>query len=441
MLRYLKIRQLFVAVALLLLCGLSSGVLAASNVLQSWTTGNGVKVNFFPSDSLPMVDLRMVYAAGSARDGDKPGVADMTSAVIGNGADGLDANSLSDKLESMGAQFEIGSLRDMAWVSLRSLTLPELLDGSLDIMAKVIGKPDFPESEIELMRAQLLTMLKNRQQKPGEIAEKAFFEAVYGDHPYARTAEEADINAIKRDDIVDFYQRYYVTGNAQLSIVGQLDRAQAEALAEKLVRFMPTGDKAPALPPVEPLAEARTIRIDYPSEQSHILIGQPGVSRNDADYFALYIANHGFGGSGFSSILMDEVREKRGLAYSVYSYFSPMEKKGPFMIGLQTRNDQVDEAISIVTQNLDEYIKDGPTEKAFESSIKNITGGYALKTDSNAKLVQYASLIGFYDLPLDYLQAFNDRIERETRDSVHQAFRETIRPDKLVTVIVGGAPE
>lgn len=432
-------RHLCVLISVLLLSVLSSSAIAATNVLQHWTTSNGVNVYFFPSASLPIVDLRMVYAAGSARDGDKSGVSDFASSVIGNGADGQDANALSEKLESVGAQFETGSLRDMAWVSLRSLTLPEMLDDSVEVMANVLGKPDFPQSEVALMRTQLLTSLKNQQQNPGDIAEKAFFAAVYGDHPYAHTADEEDIKAIERADILDFYKRYYVAENAQLSIVGQLDRGQAEALAEKVVRFMPNGVKAPALPPVKPLEDAKTIRIDYPSEQSHILIGQPGVSRSDDDYFALYIANHGFGGSGFASILMDEVREMRGLAYSVYSYFSPMEKKGPFMIGLQTRNDQVDEAIGIVMQNLEQYIKDGPTEKSFESSIKNITGGSPLNTDSNAKLAQYAALIGFYELPLDYLESFNDRIEAETRVGVHNAFRETIRPDKLITVIVGGA--
>ncbi len=433
-----EIRKIVLLILLLAAPVFQGTLVAAENRLQSWTTGNGVKVFFFPSESLPMVDLRMVFAAGSARDGDKTAVADMTSALIGNGANGLDANTLAERLENVGAQFSTGSLRDMAWVTLRSLTMPQMLDDAVAVMADVLGKPDFPQAELELMQSQLITSLKNEQQKPGDIAEKALFKAIYRDHPYASAAEEKDIESITREDVIAFYKQYYVAENAQLSIVGQLSREEAEKLAEKLVKAMPRGAKAAELPEVKSLDQAQTIRINFPSAQSHILIGQPGVARGAKEHFALYIANHGFGGSGFSSILMDEVREKRGLAYSVYSYFSPMDAKGPFLIGLQTRNDQVEQAVDIVMQNLRNFIEEGPSEAAFESSIKNITGGSALKTDTNAKLAQYASLIGFYDLPLDYLERFNERIETETRDSVHQAFRDAIDPQKLITVIVGG---
>ncbi len=407
---------------------------------QHWTTSNGVGVYFYPSNALPMVDLRMVYAAGSARDPEKSGVAEMTSALIGSGSAGQDANMIADRLESVGSQFNAGALRDMAWISLRSLTLPEMLDESVDVMANILGKPDFPKQELELIRSQMLTGLKNEAQDPGEIAQKSFFKAVYGDHPYGRTPEADDIGAITQDDVNAFFKQMYVTGNAQLSIVGDLDRKAAESLAERLVRFMPRGDKAPKLPPVADLTEAKTIVVEHPSAQSHILIGQPGVARGADNHFALYIANHGFGGSGFASTLMGEVREKRGLAYSVYSYFSPMEEKGPFLIGLQTRNDQVEEALDVVRENLQEFIESGPDDDAFQASIQNITGGSALKTDTNAKIAQYASLVGFYDLPLNYLDVFNGLIGEETRDSVHQAFREAIDSQKLVTVIVGGKP-
>ena len=431
----------YVLLSVMLVALLSSAASAADNIFQSWTTDNGVKVYFYPSDSLPMVDLRMVYAAGSARDGEKVGVADMTSALMGSGADGQDANQLAARFEGVGARFNSGSLRDMAWVTLRSLTLPEMLNQSVEALADVLGKPDFPESEIELIRSHLLTILKNDRQDPGKIAEKAFFKAIYGEHPYSRSAETDDINSLTRDDVKAFFKRYYVTGNAQLSIVGKLTRDEAVLLADRVVRHMPIGSKADALPPVKPLEKSVTMRIKHPSAQSHILIGQTGVARGADDHFALYIANHGFGGSGFASILMDEVREKRGLAYSVYSYFAPMEAKGPFIIGLQTRNDQVEEAVAVVKENLQDYIAKGPSDESFAASIQNITGASPLKTDTNAKLAQYASLIGFYDLPLDYLEKFNGRIRSESRDMVHKAFSGTINIDKLVTVIVGGGKE
>ena len=385
-----------------------------------------------------MIDIRVVFAAGSSRDGEHKGIAAMTSSLITNGANKQDANTLAIKIEGVGAQLSAGSLRDMAWVDLRSLTMPEVLNVSLGVLADILKKPDFPKSELELIRNQMLIALKNQQQSPGQIAQKLFYKAIYGDHPYGQSPEVEDIQAITRDDVVNFYRQYYVAENAVLSIVGKLQRKQAEALAEELTSNIPRGKKAPELPPVKSLTQAKTIRVDFPSKQSHILIGQLGYKRGDKAQYALYIANHSFGGGGFTSLLMDEIREKRGLAYSVYCYFSPMEERGPFIIGLQTKNEQVDEVISIVMESLNQYTQDGPSGNAFAASIQNITGGSAMKTDTNGKLAQYATLLGFYNLPLDYLAVFNDNIKAESRDSVHKAFRDTIQRKELVTVIVGG---
>jgi len=431
-------RKLLLVGFIVCLAGLPATVLAAGKAFQHWTTSNGVGVYFYPSTTLPMLDVRIVYAAGSARDGDQLGVAAMTSGLMGSGAGGMDANALATEFERVGAQFDAGALRDMAWVTLRTLTLDGMLDPAIDALATVLGKPDFPEDELELVRQQLLTGLQNAEQDPADIAEKAFYKAVYSDHPYGRSAEREDIQALSRAQVEGFFRQYYVSGNARLSLVGNLDRAAAEALAERIVQHMPSGDPAPALPAVAPLKEAKTIRIAHPSEQSHILVGQPGVARGAPEHFALYIANHGFGGSGFASTLMTEVRVKRGLVYSVYSYFSPMQRKGPFIIGLQTRNDQVEEALGVVHDNLTAFIKHGPTEEAYDASIRNITGGSALRSDTNAKLAQYASLIGFYDLPLDYLDLFNDRITQVSREQTYEAFKATVDVNKLVTVIVGG---
>jgi zinc protease len=355
-----------------------------------------------------------------------------------SGANTQSAQQLAARLDAVGARYGADSLRDMAWLSLRSLTMPELLDEAVTVMADVFGKPDFPEDELELVRTQMLAVLKNQAQEPVAIAQKAFYKALYGKHPYGQAAEAKDINALTRADIRAFYEQFYVAENATLSIVGKLERGAAELLAQQLVKFLPSGEKARALPVVEPLQKAKTIRISFPSKQSHILIGQPSIARGEADYFALSIANHVLGGGGFASILMEQVREKRGLAYNVYSYLSAMQARGPFMIGLQTKNDQVEEVIELVQRTLDDFLEQGPSKDAFAASVSNITGASPLNTDTNAKLVRYASLIAFYGLPLDYLAVYNDKILAETRHSVHQAFSDRIQSDKLITVIVGG---
>ncbi len=162
------------------------------------------------------------------------------------------------------------------------------------------------------------------------------------------------------------------------------------------------------------------------------------MRRGDPDYFALYVGNHILGGSGLVSRLSEEMREKRGLSYSVYSYFLPMEQAGPYQMALQTRNDQADEALAVMRETLDQYLKEGPTGDELEAAKKNITGGFALRIDSNSKILDYLVVIGFYDLPLDYLKAFNDRIMAVTREQIIDAYRRRVLPDAMSTIIVGG---
>jgi zinc protease len=188
------------------------------------------------------------------------------------------------------------------------------------------------------------------------------------------------------------------------------------------------------------LTEAERVFIEHPSQQMHILMGQPGIRRGDEDYFPLYVGNHVLGGGGMISRLFAEIREKRGLSYSAYSYFSPMKQPGPFVAGLQTRADQAEEAIAVLKDNLRRFIAEGPTAEELEASKKNITGGFPLRIDSNNEILAYLAAIGIYDLPLDYLDTFNDRVEAVTIEQIRDAFARRVSPDTIVTVMVGPAP-
>ncbi len=181
--------------------------------------------------------------------------------------------------------------------------------------------------------------------------------------------------------------------------------------------------------------------IAFPSSQTSVLAGQPGMRRGDPDYFPLYLGNHILGGSGLVSILMDEIREKRGLSYGVSSYFIPMARSGPFLLGLQTRNDQADQARSVMLETLKRFIAEGPTEAQLTSAKKNITGGFPLKIASNANIIQYLAVIGFYGLPLDYLDRFNARIEAVTAEQIRDAFARRVHPERLAIVTVGARGE
>ena len=386
-----------------------------------------------------MVDVRVVFDAGSARDAGSLGLAAITSSLLTDGAGEWDADQIAERLEAVGAEMGAGSARDMAWVTLRSLTDEKPYATAVETLVQVLAAPTFEEDDLERNRKAMQTAVRLGEQKPGTVASKAFYRALFGEHPYATPSggTEASLAAITREQIVDFHARYYVAKNAVVAIVGNLDREQAKILADRITRGLAAGSHAPPLPSVSALVQPNEIRKSFPSSQSHILMGQPGMKRGDPDYFTLYVGNHILGGSGLVSQLSEEVREKRGLSYSVYSYFSPMRGNGPFIMGAQTQNAKADQAIEVMRDTLQRYLDEGPTEEELTAARQNITGGFPLRIASNGKIVEYLTMIGFYQLPLDYLDAFVGKVEAVTREQIHETFLRRLHPDRFVTVVVG----
>ncbi len=327
----------------------------------------------------------------------------------------------------------------MGFVGVRSLTEARYLAPALESLKQVLTQPDFPVDAYQRELNRMKVSVKARQQSPAAIAGEAFNTAVFGDHPYASpTSGTADsLKKITLEAVQAFYQQYYVAKNATVVIVGNVERWQAEEIIKALVSALPAGEKAPALPQVKALSEAKKIVIDYPSAQTHIFVGQPGTKRGDDDYFALYVANHPFGGSGFTSRLVEVIREDRGLAYSVYSYFAPLREAGAFTLGMQTKTDQTQQALTLLDEQLKKYVSEGPGDDELEASVSNITGGFPLKIDSNSKLLGYLAMIGFYGLPIDYLDHFISNIKSVDVKQIKDALTRRVHPDKMVTVIVG----
>ncbi len=408
--------------------------------IQHWQTRNGMAVYFVPLHKLPMIDLRVTFSAGSARDNGVPGLAKLANAMLPQGAAGMDTDKIAQSFENVGAQFGNGSLRDMAWLSLRSLSGHEYLEPALDTFTKILWSPDFPAKDFERLKKQTLIALKAQKAQPGSIASKAFFKALYGDHPYGSPplGTEQSVKAMKLGQLKDFYRRYYVAANGLIALVGDIDRAAAEQLAERVSGGLKAGPKPPPIPPAKPVTKARRIDIPFPSKQAHVLIGNVGIERGNPDYFALYLANHPLGGNGLSSRLSKEIREKRGYVYSIYSYFSPMASAGPYVVGLQTRGSQAEEAIKLTTDEVRNYLRNGPSDEEITASKRNITGSFPLRIASNADIVSYLAVIGFYGLPLDYLDTFNGKIEAIDKKTLLDAFRRHIDPDAFITVVVGG---
>jgi zinc protease len=413
-------------------------VLASPNI-EYWITSAGAEVYYVHAPELPMVDIQIVFDAGSSRDEDALGIAMLTNSLLADGADGDDADKISNNFESLGAIYAADIGYDSASLQLRSLTESELLKSAIVNLKKVLSAPDFPTDALERRQSQMLIGIKAKKQSPAAIAKDAFMKATYQSHPYAKPSEgtETSVKAINRKDIISFYKKHYTAKNSMIAIVGAVSHELAKQISEDISAGFQDGEKASSIRAVENLEEPQSIFIEYPSVQTHILVGQPGMKRGDSDYFSLYVGNHILGGGGMVSRLFEEVREKRGLSYSAYSYFSPMLFKGPFTAGLQTKTDQADEATSVLLENIKNYIEQGPTEEELIAAKKNIIGGYPLRIDSNSKILNYVVVIGYYKLPLDYLETFNNNVEAVTIESIKDAFKRRLSPDKLVMVKVG----
>jgi zinc protease len=416
-------------------CGLAE----AGPKIESWQTERGSKVLFVNAPDLPMVDVRVVFDAGSARDLKLPGLSRFTNALLTEGAGDWDADALALRLEERGIILGSGSLRDMAWVSLRSLTEPEVLEVALDTAGTVLKAPRFDTDAVQRVRQQMQIGLRRSLQSPSTVAKRRFFHTLYADHPYAHDpgGEDDSLAEISVEDIKRFHRRYYVAANAVVAIVGNVDRAQAEQIAQRLTGELPTGQHAPALPEVPPVSGGE-LRESFPSSQSHIYVGQSGMARHDPDYFALYVGNHVLGGGGLVSTLGEEVRNKRGLSYSVYSYFSPMRMDGPFLMVAQTKNDQAEQALNVMRETLARFVEQGPDGEELEDAKQNLIGGFPLRISSNSKIVEYLAMMAFYDYPLDWLDTMPDKLAAVTAEQVRDAFSRRINAAIGIAVIVGG---
>lgn len=420
-----------------------AGPAAAALPIQQWQTPEGAKVLFVETHQLPMLDVAVDFPAGSSRDTpDKSGTASLTLRLMGLGVEGMKEEEISERFADVGAQpagrFDV----ERAGYSVRTLSSKRELDQAVDLLARILQRPTFPEAVLKREKARALAGLREADTKPETIADRAFRKLVFGSHPYALrgAGEVATVDKLTRADLVDFYRRHYVAEAATIAIIGDISPEQARAIANRLSSGLPrTNGQLPPLPPVPPLAAAQDSRISHPASQAHILIGQPGIKRKDPDYFALWLGNHVLGGGGFSSRLNEEIRQKRGFAYSTYSYFAPLGQEGPFQIGLQTQKAQAEEALQVARDVLARFVAEGPSMQELENAKQNVIGGFALRIDSNRKILEYLSIIGFYDLPLDYLDEFPRKIEALTLAEVKDAWQRRIRPDRMVTVVVGSA--
>ena len=420
--------------------------------VQHWVQPGGAKVYLVESPAIAMLDVQIDFDAGTRRDPQAlAGLTRATTGILTKGVaavgrdPALDENALGEAWADLGADFGVSANSDRMSFSLRTLTEPDLLDKAVALAARQLGEPSFPEAIWLRDRQKWMAGLKESYTRPASVIGRAYSKAVYGSHPYGFETTEETLSRIGVADMRSYYSSTVAACKARVSMVGAVTRAQADDIAKRLLARLPQVPCSslaplPVIPETVPLAQSTELRIPFESAQAHVMIGQTGYKRMDPDYFNMMVANYILGGGGFVSRLGHEVCEKRGLTYGVYSGFSPGLHAGAFTVSLQTRPDQVAEAVQVSRQVISEFVANGPTESELQAAKDNLIGGFALLIDSNAKLLGNISNIAWNDLPLDYLDTWTQKVAAVSVADVRAAVARKLQPGAMATVILGAAP-
>jgi zinc protease len=423
--------KLLHCIILTLICGLN--IAAAKPILNinHWQTNNGATAYFVKATQLPILDVRVLFNAGSRQDNKLYGIANSTAMMLDEGTNQLNANQIA----------EIDVNRDMSILSLRCLTKKTSLIPSINLLHDLISNPIFPLNEFKRVKSQILTEIVAQLQQPTIIATLNFYKNLYGNSPYAHPVigTQASVKSIKLSDVKKFYHKYYTAKNAIIILVGNISPQTAHILANKIAANLPTGKPIPPLPQTQPVTQNLVKHISYPGTQSYIRLGCVGINFDNKNYFPILIGNHILGGGILVSRLFNEVRQKNGLSYSVKSKFILLKNRGPFIISLQTKNKLRNKALKITQKVLNDFVKKGPTQQELQDAKKFLLGSFALQRASNAKIANLLSMMAFYKLPLDYLDTYKQNVNAVTAEQIKQTFQEIIGKQKLVIVSVGNS--
>lgn len=425
---------------------------AAPEVVQ-WQHPNGARVAWVGSPNLPMLDIRLEFDGGSRRDPPtQTGLAAVTAMMSQRGlaAHGtqtaLDENQWTERWMDYGAQWSVSASADRLSVSLRTLTAPDVLEPVIDFAAASLAHPDWDSEGQQAIwtreKARLTAAWQEAQTQPATIAQRRFSEAVYGNHPYGDEATPETWERIRLSDMRQHWHTHVRPCDARISVVGAVTQSQADALVTRLLApLMQRHTACPRLPviaEVAPLTQASHQAIPMQTAQAHIWLGQPGHRRHDPDFFPLMLGNYILGGGGFVSRLTTEVREKRGLTYGIYSTFQPGMHAGAFVVSVQTRPDQAEQALTLTRQVIEHFVTDGPTEAEVQAAKTYMVNGFALRLDSNRKLLDNVANILWFDLPGTYLSTWTDTMQRVTVADIQRAFTRVLHPQRMASVVVGG---
>jgi zinc protease len=427
---------------LLIWLTLSEGLLYAMPPVQRTVLPNRLVLLVSEEHSLPFVTFQLLIDSGSRRDpSGQEGLAYLTAKGLLLGTSKRRANRINEELDFMGASLNASAGRDYATLSLRILRKD--LDKGLNLFMETLTQPTFPEEEIKREVEKTLAAIHAEEDDPGEVAEKEFEKILFAKGPYDHPVEgtKESLPRLKREFLVKFYRTYYHPNNSILTLVGDIN---ADEVKDKILPCLTKWKMAetPKGPSVTTFAEERkTVRIDRAITQANIVLGHAGVSRENPDYYNLTVMNYILGGGGFASRLVEEIRNKRGLAYAVGSFFDAGKFPGSFQVVLQTKNASAREAISLALQQMERIRKEPVSEKELEGAKKYLIGSFPLRLDTQSKMANFLTQVEYYGLGLDYPEKYPFLIQSVTKEEVLRVAQRYLHPENYILVVVANLKE
>ena len=418
----------------------SSALGATPFKTTNWHTKTGALVIFYQALEVPILDITIAFAAGSAYDGQEFGLSTLTLKLLNQGNNGKDSTTIAENLADTGAQYEAINNQDMAVLNLKTLTDLKPLNESIEIYKNIIAHPDFPQDAFNQEKNQQLMTIEQTLESPDTIANQAFFQMLYKNHPYAHPVigNHDSVNNLTADKIKSFYQKYFVSKNAIIILVGAINESTARDISEIITKDLPEGREAEKIPMATELAEEMDTEVPFKASQTVLYLGQLGITHHDPNYFPLLVGNYILGGgASLDSQLASELREKRGLTYGISSQLASMKAKGPFIINFSTKRTNTKKAIEVVRNTLTDFINKGPNEEELIAAKKYLTGSFPLSLSSNRNIANILLKIAFYQLPDDFLATYIEKINAVTLKEIKSALEQLIKPNKLLQVSVG----
>lgn len=399
---------------------------------------NGLVLLTSEQRALPMVSIELLIDAGSRYDGaNQEGLANLTSKLLTYGTKRRTAVQISETLDFIGAGLEAGSGQDVASISMTILK-KDLATG-LELLADVLTASTFPPAEIDRQKQEIIASLKAMEEDPGAVAQRTFAAALFPGSPYGRLVEgtEASVKSLQQKSLKEFYARYYRPNRSIMAVVGDVSEQEISQALNQAFRGWSKGE--PSSQPLVPakIGAPQALRVTRDLTQANIIMGHNGVPRGNPDYYAIQVMNYVLGGGGFSSRVMDSIRNERGLAYSVYSYFSAEKSHGSFQFIMQTKNETAQEAIRLANEEIQRIREQPVTEQELNDAKDYLIGSFPLRFDTNRKVASFLAQVEFFQLGLDYPERYGDLIRKVSRADVQRVAKQYLQPEKLITVIVG----